>query len=69
MFELCREEDKLQKVFILAVIFETLNIAKYNANHRHVVVHFKKDKKFQKEDLDYLTGEAKVPKGNWQDSL
>ena len=43
LFELERSMDEFQKILALTVIFETLNIAKSNANHKHVVLHLKND--------------------------
>lgn len=68
LFQLHSYEDEFQKILTLAVIFEALNIAKSNANDKHVVLHFKKDneiprKTFQLRDHK-LRGEQRYTEVN-----
>ena len=54
MFELVDYEDEFQKIFTLTVIFETVNIAKSNANSKHVVLHFKNDNEIPRKAFELL---------------
>ena len=43
LFELCRYDNEFQKNISLTAIFENLQIARCNANIKHVLLHFKVD--------------------------
>ena len=43
LFELCRYDNDFQKIISLTAIFENLQIAKCNANIKHVLLHFNVD--------------------------
>lgn len=54
LFELVDYEDEFQKIFTSTVIFKTLNIAKSNANSKHVVLRFKNDNEIPRKAFELL---------------
>ena len=54
LFELHNCKEKFQKILALSVILETINIAKSNANNKHVILHFKQNDEILKRAFDLL---------------
>ena len=54
LFELHNCKEKFQKILALSVILERINIAKSNANNKHVILHFKQNDEILKRTFDLL---------------